>query len=191
MKHGFIWLINACLIIFVVYWLIMDRGGASTKRKLPMVTRLAMSLLRAIGAILDFVPLPISVAALNARVVPLTPIVAGISLVLAIGGLAIAIWARNVLGANWSSNVIVKEGHELVRNGPYAYMRHPIYTAMLLMLLGYAGVHGTVIVFSGFATLTGVHWWKLRMEEAFMREEFGDAYVRYQREVKALIPGVL
>ena len=51
-------------------------------------------------------------------------------------GLIVALWARTILGTNWSSNVVLKEQHELIERGPYRFVRHPIYTGVLLMVLG-------------------------------------------------------
>lgn len=103
-------------------------------------------------------------------------------------GFAIAIWARVILGGNWSATVTIKKDHELVRNGPYALVRHPIYSGALLALLG------TAIVFHGIRGLLAfaVAFLALRMkslrEEKFMMEEFGGAYALYSQKVKALIP---
>lgn len=59
-----------------------------------------------------------------------------LSLVLTVGGLAVAITARNEIGRNWSSNIDVKKDHQLITSGVYHYIRHPIYTGVLLMMLG-------------------------------------------------------
>jgi len=106
-------------------------------------------------------------------------------------GIAFAIWARVNLGQHWSGNVTLKEGHRLIRSGPYAFVRHPIYTGLLLAFVGSAvavdewrGVLAVVVV---FATLVP----KYRLEERWLTEEFGEEYERYRREVKALVPGVI
>lgn len=67
-------------------------------------------------------------------------------------GLLLALWSRFVLGRNWSAAVTVKQGHSLVRNGPYAIVRHPIYSGFLLALLGTAIARGTVGAFIGVVT---------------------------------------
>jgi protein-S-isoprenylcysteine O-methyltransferase Ste14 len=96
-----------------------------------------------------------------------------------------------VLGRNWSATVQLKKEHELIVVGPYRWARHPIYTGMLLAMLGTAvaigewrGLLAIALVFAGL-------WFKLRHEEAWMRERFGASYVNYMRRVKALIPGIL
>jgi hypothetical protein len=114
-----------------------------------------------------------------------------ISLVLTVLGLSLAIWARVVLGTNWSGTVTYKENHELIVRGPYAYVRHPIYSAMLLMFLGTALAVGTVGGLSGFPILFVSFWIKYRQEEALMIEHFGDQYLAYMKRVRAVIPFVL
>jgi len=104
------------------------------------------------------------------------------------GGLGFAIWARGYLGRNWSSIVTVKQDHELVRSGPYRFVRHPIYTGILLGFVGSALARdewrgAVAIAIAAFAL-----WRKLQIEERWMIERFGDAYLRYRREVPALIP---
>jgi protein-S-isoprenylcysteine O-methyltransferase Ste14 len=84
--------------------------------------------------------------------------------------------------------VTIKEGHQLVTTGPYAIVRHPIYTGLLLAIAGSAiaigewrGVLAVVVAFASF-----LH--KLRLEERWMRQQFGEAYRSYCRRVPALLP---
>ncbi|MEW9571869.1 isoprenylcysteine carboxylmethyltransferase family protein [Rhodanobacter sp. Si-c] len=114
-----------------------------------------------------------------------------VGLALLLLGLALACWARVVLGRNWSATVQLKQDHELVVAGPYHRVRHPIYTGMLLGLLGTALVLGEWRGLLALALVAAAFWFKLRHEEAWMRERFGSAYVDYMRRTKALIPGVL
>ncbi len=105
-------------------------------------------------------------------------------------GVALAIWARVILGGNWSFNVTVKESHELVLRGPYAVVRHPIYSGLSLAVLGTALVVGEV---RGLVALVLVLTaWRLKwpVEERFMIEQFGDQYRAYMRRVRAIMPGL-
>jgi protein-S-isoprenylcysteine O-methyltransferase Ste14 len=111
-----------------------------------------------------------------------------IGLILTVLGLSLAVWARVVLGTNWSGTVTYKKDHELIMGGPYAYVRHPIYSAMLLMFLGTAFAVGTVDGFLAFPVLFISFWIKYRQEEALMIEHFGDRYRAYMKRVSALIP---
>jgi len=90
---------------------------------------------------------------------------------LTFAGIAFAIWARMLLGRNWSSDVTLKRDHELIVAGPYRWVRHPIYTAVPL-----AGA---------------AFWRKLKIEEAVMRRRFGETYAHYAKRVPALIPFVM
>jgi protein-S-isoprenylcysteine O-methyltransferase Ste14 len=123
--------------------------------------------------------------------VPNSQLAGAIGLLLVLLGIAFSIWARLVLGGNWSSAVTIKQGHTLICRGPYTIVRHPIYTEILLALLGVALIVGEVRCLLGVGVLALSYWLKLRMEERFMVEEFGADYRRYQERVKALIPYVL
>ena len=87
--------------------------------------------------------------------------------------------------------VTVKEDHALITRGPYAWVRHPIYSGVLLALLGTAMVGGTVIGTLEVAAVALAFWLKLRTEEKFMLETFGEQYTAYRQHVKALIPHVI
>ena len=106
-------------------------------------------------------------------------------------GLWFAVWARFVLGRNWSGIVTVKEDHTLITRGPYAWVRHPIYTGILLALLGTAVTLGTILNFVEVPVVAFAFWLKLRTEERFMLETFGEQYTAYRHHVKALIPYVI
>jgi len=119
-----------------------------------------------------YVPLEISAVALTAL------------------GIVFAIWARFYIGENWSSAVTIKVGHQLIRTGPYALVRHPIYSGLLLAMIGTAlarreprGLLAFVLLWLGF-------WIKSRMEEGFMRKTFGSEYEEYSRSTGALIPKI-
>jgi protein-S-isoprenylcysteine O-methyltransferase Ste14 len=108
--------------------------------------------------------------------------------ILTVVGLLFATWARAYLGRNWSGVITLKEGHELVRNGPYRFVRHPLYTGFLLAVFGSALVAATGDALVGFAVITIAYLVKLRREEAILTAEFGDQYRQFQREVPALLP---
>jgi protein-S-isoprenylcysteine O-methyltransferase Ste14 len=106
-------------------------------------------------------------------------------------GLGFSIWARRRLGRNWSGTVTLKDDHELVRTGPYRWVRHPIYTGILLGIAGSALSLGEWRGLASIALATFAFWLKIRLEERWMIETFGDSYRRYRSEVSALIPFVL
>jgi protein-S-isoprenylcysteine O-methyltransferase Ste14 len=103
-------------------------------------------------------------------------------------GIGFAIWARVYLGGNWSSYVTVKVGHQLVRTGPYRWVRHPIYSGMILGLLGTAlaqrrlsGLVSVVLFYTGFKI-------KSKIEERAMTSTFGAEYDEYGRSTGAIFP---
>jgi protein-S-isoprenylcysteine O-methyltransferase Ste14 len=128
---------------------------------------------------------------LNTHLYPFSIEVVAIGALLTAVGLAWAIWARVVLGGNWSADVTVKEEHELIRSGPYALSRHPIYTGLVLALFGTALAVGEVRALIALVVAVGSLWYKMRLEETVMRRTFGATYDAYSREVKALIPYVI
>ena len=105
-------------------------------------------------------------------------------------GLIFAILARLYIGKNWSALIQVKEGHELIQTGPYAVVRHPIYSGLMLATLGTAIAYGELGGFLGFAMVVGAWGYKSRLEEAAMAEQFGAQYGKYRSHVKGLIPFV-
>jgi protein-S-isoprenylcysteine O-methyltransferase Ste14 len=114
-----------------------------------------------------------------------------IGLLITIMGLSFALWARIVLGSNWSLDVNFKEKHELIQQGPYAYVRHPIYSALLLMFSGTAIAIGNLGGFLGFPVLFISFWIKLNQEETLLIRHFKEEYLNYKKKVKALIPYLL
>ena len=99
-------------------------------------------------------------------------------------------WARIHIGRLWSGAVTLKAGHTIVRSGPYAFTRHPIYTGLLVAAAATAVVFNQVQSVLGFALMTAGFVVKLRQEERLLEGHFGHAYRDYRSEVKALVPGI-
>jgi protein-S-isoprenylcysteine O-methyltransferase Ste14 len=119
---------------------------------------------------------------------PLSTLIAWIGVVLVAVGLSYAVWARLHLGKMWSAVVTLKAEHRIVRTGPYTITRHPIYTGMLLALVGTVLVRDTVAGLIGCALIAIGFVLKLRQEERMLTEHFGEEYRIYRQEVPALIP---
>jgi protein-S-isoprenylcysteine O-methyltransferase Ste14 len=181
-------LITACWIAFAAYWAFTALSAKPSAQRQGLAGR-AMHLVTLAAAITLMVgpwrPYP-----LNLMVVPRGLATGVIGAALCVIGLIGAVWARWTLGGNWSSAVTFKQGHELIVRGPYKYVRHPIYTSMLLMVLGTALAIGRL--HAGIGLVVGVvgFWIKLRQEEALMMRHFPDAYPEYKQRVKALVPFV-
>jgi protein-S-isoprenylcysteine O-methyltransferase Ste14 len=104
----------------------------------------------------------------------------------------VALWARAVLGRNWSGAIVLKEHHELIDRGPYAFVRHPIYAGVLLMVLGVVTVSGTWAGVILFATMVAGLIVKARREERLLTKHFPEVYPLYRARVRSrLIPFVL
>jgi protein-S-isoprenylcysteine O-methyltransferase Ste14 len=110
---------------------------------------------------------------------------------LALAGLVVMIWARVTIGRNWSGGVVLKENHEMVTSGPYRFVRHPIYSGLLLLVLGWAVWRGSPVGFLALTAMLPLLGLKARAEEQLMIDHFGDAYRSYRARVKALIPYVV
>jgi len=179
--------IRACWIIFVVVWLL---GAISTKRTIyreSSAERARYWLALVIGYFLviksSSLPSPF-----DRLVVPHTTSSAWIGAFLSVSGLVFAIWARVILGRNWSGVVTLKEGHELIERGPYRIVRHPIYTGILAMFAGTAIAMGYFGGFLGWSLVFVSFWLKLKREEDLMLKHFPDKYAAYQNRVKRVIP---
>ena len=122
------------------------------------------------------------------RLIPTQHIWSVLGVILAFIGISFAMYARHFLKGNWSSMVTLKEKHELIQSGPYAIVRHPIYSGMLLALLGTAIIIGELSAFITLIICLIVLIYKLRLEEQVLRRHFGEKYDIYMRRVKALIP---
>lgn len=105
-------------------------------------------------------------------------------------GIAYAIWARSTLADNWSAQPTLKQGHELVVSGPYRITRHPIYTGILIAVLGTAIMVGNLRAFIALVLVFIALWHKSTFEEDLMNQQFGEQYTEYSRRVKKLIPWV-
>lgn len=106
-------------------------------------------------------------------------------------GLFLLLWSRVFLGRNWSAGLVLKEQHQLIQNGPYAFVRHPIYTGLFLMILGEAIWYGTISWFTLFIAVFIGFWVKAQREEELLTEHFPTEYPAYKKRTKALIPFVL
>lgn len=174
-------------LAWLAYWVVAARNVKATSRREGFATFLLNRIFVVVGALLLVVgPQPIHW--LNERFVPPIMTAYWLGLFMVAAGLAFAVWARVYLGRNWSATVTIKQDHELVRTGPYGVVRHPIYTGILLALLGTAIAIGEWRGLLALASITIGFLFKIRTEERFMGEIFGERYARYRAEVPALIP---
>jgi protein-S-isoprenylcysteine O-methyltransferase Ste14 len=187
--------IAVCWVVFVVYIFV---SAFFTKRTVERRGRGASRILLLVAFLVALVvvnfPNLSGDAFLAYAGVPVWPnsiIDALIADAVTLGGLIVVLWARTVLGGNWSAIAEVKEKHELITRGPYRYVRHPIYSGLLLMVLGVIIVFDRAVGVFVFAACFLSLWVKAHQEEKLLTEHFPQAYPEYKARVKALIPFVL
>jgi protein-S-isoprenylcysteine O-methyltransferase Ste14 len=174
-------------ITFLLYWQIKAANTKNTQRLEPVGSRILRTLTILVAIVLlatTWIPLPWLYRPLwRASFWPFW-----LGAALTVSGLLFAVWAREHLGRNWSRSVSIKQDHELITTGPYAVLRHPIYTGTLAGFVGLAvalsEVRGFVVVVLFFL----VFWAKLSKEEKWMRSQFGETYAKYVHRTAALVP---
>jgi protein-S-isoprenylcysteine O-methyltransferase Ste14 len=184
------WLFSSLFLLmsggWLALWIAMSRGVKEAAESETAVSRLSHVGPLLVAAYFLAAPAPLP----NERFAPLAVWPAALGAALSFAGLAFSFWARFTIAANWSSDVQLKRDHELIVGGPYRWVRHPIYTGVLLMFAGTALAVGEWRAVLAVALAAGASWRKLRLEEAVMRRQFGEAYVRYAARTPALIPFV-
>lgn len=167
-------------------WFVAAAWSRRSAARPEFGSEIAYRVVTAIGAIIFFAPLRASLSRFwmtgsNAAMWAL----AGLEL----AGFAFCWWARLHLGSLWSSSVTRKEEHRIVDTGPYAIVRHPIYTGLITALIAMTIARGTILAAAGAAVMTLGFWMKARLEEQFLRAELGpEAYDAYRRRVTMLVP---
>lgn len=125
---------------------------------------------------------------LNRRFVPEREWIAMLGALLTVAGVAFAIWARRHIGRNWSGQVTIRKEHELIRTGPYARIRHPIYTGILLALAGTALAIGEYRAILAFAVIAIGFIVKAKREESFLATQFGPAFDEHRQQTGFFLP---
>ncbi len=182
-------IIIGCWIIFLAWWLVSAFGQKAMAEEKSFLSSLVYRIPLMLGGLLLWFPeFP---HPLNQVLTPHTDLARALGTVVCVLGLWVTIWSRWTLGGNWSSEVAFKQGHELVKTGPYRYVRHPIYTGLLLMCLGTAIAVGRIHSWLGLLFLCAGFWIKLKQEESLLLRHFPDEYPAYKKQVKALVPFVI
>ncbi|HTB22910.1 MAG TPA: isoprenylcysteine carboxylmethyltransferase family protein [bacterium] len=175
-------------LLWCVVWLAAAFSAKKTVRRESIPSFVAQRIFLIPGYFLLFSPY--SAFGLGAPWVPSGALIQGGGVALCLLGLLYSVWARAALGRNWSGTVTLKEDHQLIQSGPYAYSRHPIYTGILCASFGVALEEGRRGALLGFVLAAISFHLKMATEEAFMREQFGPDYGAYAAKVKKLIPFV-
>jgi protein-S-isoprenylcysteine O-methyltransferase Ste14 len=182
----------AMWLSWALYWWARSRGVKSDVRRETAASRLSYLILVVLAFTLLWGP-DARIPVLDARFLPVEglPIFAALGAIVCLMGLLFTAWAREHLGRNWSATVTLKKDHELITTGPYGWVRHPIYTGLLLAALGQAVARGQWTGLIAVGILLVAFWRKSRLEEIWIRDQFGSVYEAYGRRVSALIPFIL
>lgn len=181
-------LVDFSWLLFAAYWLIAALGAKKASKTEPAGARLAYIAFMVVGFFLlyDFAPPVLDF--LNHRFVPTDQWIRWMGGSLTLAGTIFAIWARATIGKNWSAEVQIKQDHQLIRSGPYAHIRHPIYTGILLAVFGtalvvgeYRALLGVIVIYLGFAR-------KAKKEETFLAAQFGPAFDDHKHRTGFFLP---
>jgi protein-S-isoprenylcysteine O-methyltransferase Ste14 len=182
-------LVPALWLIFLAYWWWRSQGVKDAVRVEADAFRMARILMFWVAIALLSYPLPVTF--LRYELWQQSDLSFWGGTLVTLLGLLFSVWARQHLAGNWSATVTIKEDHELITSGPYRLTRHPIYTGLLIGFLGTMVVIGEVRGLVALVLVTTALWLKMRLEERWMREQFGEHYEAYSRRTAALIPGLL
>jgi protein-S-isoprenylcysteine O-methyltransferase Ste14 len=175
--------IPVCWVAFWVYWLVASTGVKAGQTRWTRFAGIR------VGVIL-VVLLLLRVGAFKGHVATGNPWLQGVGLAVFLLGLALAIWARVHLGRNWGMPMSQKVDPELVTAGPYRRIRHPIYSGIILAMIG------TTIAVSLYwlvaVVVIGAYFlYSAIVEERSMARLFPDSYPEYKRSTKMLIPYII
>jgi protein-S-isoprenylcysteine O-methyltransferase Ste14 len=168
-------------VILVIYWIIRakERGVGN---------EIAGLLKLVVSGVIIYVPL---ISGINRFSYDRSMPVSVIGLIIAILGCMVCIAGREELAKNWSGKVAIQRGHELVQNGIYGMIRHPIYAGVLMMMLGVSMIAGNVFGFIWTALSFFGFFRKSKQEETLLLEKFGIIYAEYCKKTKIFFPFIL
>jgi protein-S-isoprenylcysteine O-methyltransferase Ste14 len=174
-------------LVFLGYWLIARFSVNRMERPEPGGTLVVRILIMAGAYWLLFRQDP-QFGVLNNRFTPYDVRIVLVGVLLTWSGVAFAIWARYHLGKFWSATVALRQGHRLIRSGPYANIRHPIYTGMLTAVLGTALAVGRYRALIAFVVILAGFIAKSRQEEKLLDAQFGEAFEEHRRRTGFFLP---
>jgi len=181
--------IDVCWVVFWVYWLIA--AFDSKKNTKPTIKRYSGVRLIVFALVIVFFRfINVQNHSFQNRLTSKNESVLVAGLIVFILGLMLAIWARLYIGKNWGMPMTQKQNPELVTTGPYQYIRHPIYSGILLAMLGSAMASNifwlTILLISGLYFI-----YSATAEERLMMKQFPKNYPDYKSNTKMYIPFIL
>ncbi len=174
-------------LIFLAYWIFAGLRVNKMERTEHAGERAARILVNLAAFILLYGNDP-RFGILNQRFVPERAWIFAAGSALTFAGIAFAIWARYHIAQYWSASVSLRAGHQLIRTGPYARIRHPIYTGMLLAVAGTALAIGRYRGLVALAVVLACFTWKSKREERLLASQFGSAFDEHRRHTGFFLP---
>ena len=176
--------ISVCWLAFWIYWIAASAGVKAGRTRWGRFAGIRVAII-----VIALLLLRLNVFK-GSHPVTHNPWLQGIGLAIFLLGLALAIWARAYLGRNWGMPMSEKADPELVTTGPYSTIRHPIYSGIILAMIG------TAVAVSWYwliavVLLGGYFVYSATREERYLTERFPEAYPRYKKSTKMLIPFIL
>ena len=181
------YLIEGPWIVFVAFWAVGALKTRRTERKESFAPRYGILFLEIAGFVLLFTDEP-EIGILGHRVIPRTYAVAVTGVAFTWAGIALALWARWHLGQYWSARITIKKDHKLIRTGPYARLRHPIYSGLDLAAIGGALAIDRWRSVAGVGLIILGYWIKARREEAMLTTQFGADFQEHCQHTGFLFP---
>ncbi len=173
-------------VAWIVSWWIAATWSSRAEKRPALGSEVLYRVAMAAGALLIFIQTP------RLRTFPLwhlPPSIAWALAALTAAGFLFCWWARLYLGRLWSSSVTKKADHRVVDTGPYRFVRHPIYTGLILASYATAAEKGTAVALAGATLMLIGCYLKAHLEERFLRQQLGrDAYDAYAARVAMLVP---
>ena len=187
-EHAF-HIAGRCWAAWAILWAAMAFFSKSNKRRESPGQRLQHVIPAMLGFLLLFRE-GVGSPWFTRAIFPDDPVLMLVCVALTMLGLLFSVWARLALGSNWSGTVTIKANHQLIRRGPYRFIRHPIYTGMLAALLTTAITQQLVSGILGFVVVSFALYRKALREESFLSQEFGDAFAEHQRHTGMFLPRI-
>lgn len=181
--HVIDYVVVAGWIAFWGYWLLASAGAKSGRANWTRFAGVRV-------AVIVLVLLLARLKVFRGHTVTGSPWLQGIGLAVFVLGLALAVWARIYLGRNWGMPMSEKDDPELVTTGPYRRVRHPIYTGIILAMIGTA-IAVSLYWLVAVAVIGAYFGYSAVVEERTMTRLFPDAYPDYKRSTKMLIPFIV
>jgi protein-S-isoprenylcysteine O-methyltransferase Ste14 len=181
------YLISIPWMAFVAYWAISALHTKPTEKREGFAARYGLVFLGVIGFVLLFWH-GADIGFLGQRIIPRSFAIGVTAVALTWAGIALAIWARWHLGQYWSGRITIKEDHRLIRTGPYARLRHPIYSGLDLAAISSALAIGRWRCIVGVCVIIAGFWIKAKREEAMLGAHFGPDFEQHRRQTGFLLP---